>query len=64
MRDFSTYLLPSVKLVSYQEGGPNSDVDLLAEFDPAMRQTLVTVGSPQSRLSEILNVRADLSSSE
>ncbi|HTX41679.1 MAG TPA: hypothetical protein VMD25_07605 [Acidobacteriaceae bacterium] len=53
-----------MKLVSYQEGGPNSDVDLLAEFDPAMRQTLVTVGSPQSRLSEILNVRADLSSSE
>ena len=46
------------------ENSSDSDVDLLVEFDPGKRQTLVSVGSLQSRLSELLNVRVDLSSAE
>ena len=33
------------------ENSSQSDVDLLVDFDPTMRQTLVTVGSLQSRLT-------------
>lgn len=39
-----------------------SDVDLLAEFDPAKTQTLVTLGALQSRMSEWLGAEVDLSS--
>jgi len=46
------------------EGSEHSDVDLLVEFDPGRRQTLVSVGSLQSRLSDILDVRVDLSAVE
>ena len=46
------------------EGTQLSDVDLLAEFDKSRRLTLVTVGSLQSRLSELLGVPVDLSSAE
>lgn len=46
------------------ESSDQSDVDLLVDFDPARRQTLVTVGSLQSRLTEILKVRVDLSAPE
>lgn len=46
------------------ESSSESDVDLLVEFDPGKRQTLVSVGSLQSRLSELLNVRVDLSAAE
>jgi len=46
------------------EGTQRSDVDLLAEFDKSRRLTLVTVGSLQSRLSELLGVPVDLSSAE
>jgi predicted nucleotidyltransferase len=46
------------------ESNDASDVDLLVDFDPARRQTLVTVGSLQSRLSELLNARVDLSATE
>lgn len=46
------------------ENRPGSDVDLLVEFDPARPQTLVSVGSLQSRLSDILEVTVDLSSAE
>jgi predicted nucleotidyltransferase len=35
------------------ENSGDSDVDLLVEFDPARQQTLVSVGSLQSRLSDI-----------
>ena len=41
-----------------------SDVDLLVEFDPARPQTLVTVGSLQSRLADILQVKVDVSAAE
>lgn len=46
------------------ESSPDSDVDLLVEFDPGKRQTLVSVGNLQSRLSELLDVRVDLSAAE
>ena len=46
------------------ESNDASDVDLLVDFDPARRQTLVTVGSLQCRLSELLNARVDLSATE
>jgi len=39
-----------------------SDVDLLAEFDESRRLTLVTLGSLESRLSDLLGVKVDLSS--
>lgn len=42
----------------------DSDVDLLVEFDPEKRQTLVSVGRLQGRLSELLDVRVDLSAAE
>jgi hypothetical protein len=41
-----------------------SDVDLLVEFDSSRRQTLVSVGSLQSRLADILSVKVDLSSAD
>lgn len=37
-----------------------SDVDLMAEFDPARQQTLVTLGGLQNRLSEWLGAEVDL----
>ena len=46
------------------ENSPGSDVDLLVEFDPDKRQTLVSVGSLQSRLSELLHAQVDLSAAE
>jgi predicted nucleotidyltransferase len=46
------------------ESSRQSDVDLLVDFDPSKKQTLVSVGNLQSRLSDILEVRVDLSSPE
>ncbi len=46
------------------EGSQGSDVDLLAEFDKTKRLSLVTVGSLQIRLSELLDAQVDLSSAE
>lgn len=45
------------------EASAHSDVDLLADFDASKRLTLVTLGRLQSRLSELLGVEVDLSSS-
>jgi uncharacterized protein len=38
-----------------------SDVDLMAEFDPAARRTLVSVARLENRLSELLGAKVDLS---
>lgn len=46
------------------ENSPLSDVDLLVDLDPARSHTLVTLGSLQSRLAEILNTPVDLSARE
>ncbi len=43
---------------------PESDIDLLAEFDKSKRLSLIRVGSLQSRLSELLGAQVDLSSAE
>lgn len=40
----------------------SSDIDLMADFDPSKRLTLVTMGSLQSRLTKILGTEVDLSS--
>ena len=50
--------------VARDEASALSDVDLLAEFDPSKRLTLVSMGSLQNRLTDILKVRVDLSSAE
>jgi uncharacterized protein len=38
-----------------------SDVDLIAEFDPSARRTLVSMARLENRLSDLLGVRVDLS---
>ena len=50
--------------VARGEASPHShsDVDLLAEFDTSKRITLVTLGSLQSRLTDLLGAEVDLSS--
>jgi predicted nucleotidyltransferase len=50
--------------VARGDASPHSDVDLLADFDASRRITLVTLGRLQGRLSELLGVKVDLSSSE
>jgi predicted nucleotidyltransferase len=44
------------------EASPTSDIDLIADFDPSKRLTLVTVGSLQRRLTKMLGAEVDLSS--
>jgi predicted nucleotidyltransferase len=41
-----------------------SDVDLLADFDKSRRFTLVSLGRLESRLSDLLGVKVDLTSPE
>jgi uncharacterized protein len=50
--------------VARDEAVGNSDIDLMADFDKSRRLTLVKVGSLQSRLTDLLGVNVDLSSSE
>jgi predicted nucleotidyltransferase len=50
--------------VARDEASSTSDVDLLADFDNSKRMTLVKLGSLQSRLSNMLGARVDLSSPE
>ena len=50
--------------VARGESTPESDVDLMADFDKSKRLTLVKVGSLQSRLTDLLGVNVDLSSPE
>jgi predicted nucleotidyltransferase len=41
-----------------------SDVDLLAEFDKTRRYTLLTMGSLENQLADLLGTKVDLSSPE
>lgn len=50
--------------VARGEANSQSDVDLLADFDQSKRVTLVTVGSLENRLRNLLGVKVELSSSE
>lgn len=38
-----------------------SDVDLMAEFDPSKRRTLISMTRLENRLSDLLGARVDLS---
>jgi uncharacterized protein len=50
--------------VARGEASPQSDVDLLADFDKSKRVTLLTVGRLESLLADLLGVRVDLSAAE
>ena len=43
---------------------PQSDVDLMADFDKSRRFTLLTMGKLENRLAEMLGTKVDLSSPE
>ena len=44
------------------EARPTSDIDLLADFAPNQRITLLTLGGLQQRLTELVGAEVDLSS--
>jgi predicted nucleotidyltransferase len=48
--------------VARGENSPESDIDLLADFDKTRRYTLLTMGRLESRLADLLGTRVDLSS--
>ena len=48
--------------VARGEASPQSDVDLLADFDRSQRLTLVTIGRLERHLGDLLGARVDLSS--
>jgi predicted nucleotidyltransferase len=50
--------------VARGEATAHSDVDLLADFDRSRRITLITVGSIESRLADLLGSKVDLSSAD
>ncbi|HVY93780.1 MAG TPA: nucleotidyltransferase domain-containing protein [Bryobacteraceae bacterium] len=50
--------------VARGDSSPESDVDLLAEFDKTRRCTLLTMGKLESHLADLLGTRVDLSSAE
>jgi hypothetical protein len=49
--------------VARGEATPHSDIDLLADFDPSARISLLTLSGLQIRLSDLLGAEVDLSSS-
>ena len=50
--------------VARGENSPESDVDLLADFDKSKHYTLLTMGRLENRLADLLGTRVDLSSPE
>ena len=48
--------------VARGDNSPESDVDLLADFDETKRYTLLTMGRLESRLADLLGTGVDLSS--
>jgi predicted nucleotidyltransferase len=49
--------------VARGESSLQSDIDLMAEFNPASRRTLVTMVHLENRLGELLGFKVDLSPS-
>ena len=49
--------------VARGEATPHSDIDLLADFDPSARISLLTISGLQIRLSDLLGAEVDLSTS-
>src|SRR5580704_12203889 len=50
--------------VARGDNSPESDVDLLADFDKTKHYTLLTMGRIENRLADLLGTRVDLSSPE
>ena len=50
--------------VARGDNSPQSDVDLLADFDNTKQLTLLTLGRIENRLADLLGTRVDLSSPE
>jgi uncharacterized protein len=50
--------------VARGDASPQSDVDLMADFDRSKRLTLLTVGSLERRLGDLLGLKVDLSAAE
>src|ERR1700730_7822924 len=50
--------------VARGDNSPESDVDLLADFDKTKRYTLLTMARLENRLADLLGTRVDLSSRE
>jgi predicted nucleotidyltransferase len=50
--------------VARGEASPQSDVDLMADFDRSKRLTLLTVGRLERRLGDLLGLKVDLSAAE
>ncbi len=50
--------------VARGETSPESDVDLLADFDDSSRLTLLTISRLENRLSHMLGAKVDLSSAQ
>ena len=46
--------------VARGDSGPESDVDLMAEFDPGKKLTLFSLSGVRLRISDILGVPVDL----
>jgi predicted nucleotidyltransferase len=50
--------------VARGDANAHSDVDLLADFDKSKRVTLVTMGSLESHLADLLGAKVELSSAD
>lgn len=50
--------------VARGDNSTQSDVDLMAEFEPSKRRTLVSMARLENRLSDLLGARVDLSPSQ
>jgi predicted nucleotidyltransferase len=50
--------------VARGEASPQSDVDLMAEFDRSKRLTLVSLVRIENRLSDLLGVKVDLAKAD
>ena len=62
LRDRGVLHLRIFGSVARDEANAESDVDLLADFDPDRRMGLIALSSIQARLSEIVRAHVDLSS--
>src|ERR1041385_4662493 len=50
--------------VARGDNSPQSDIDLLADFDKTKHYTLLTMGRIENSLADLLGTRVDLSSPE
>jgi len=62
LRDSGIVHLRLFGSVARGENTAFSDIDLMADFDPARRRTLVSMARLENRLSDLLGARVDLSS--